>query len=240
MNPSVTRVTGLVLLAELLLLVVPNFILEAVFAFPDILRRPAGEVLELFRQNQSTIVPTYYAFAMSGVLFTVVALLLYHILKPSQPSVLLRAATLFGMLAGTAQFLGFIRWPFLVPELVRIYFDPASSEATRTAVGVIHEAFNRYAGVAVGENLGFVFTGFWLVLLGVYLARGRSDLLKPWTGYTALTLGAFVLVSTLEQFGFEPPFVSLSFLVGYGGFVTALLVLGVTLLFRRGVPAGAR
>ncbi len=236
MNPSVTRVTGLVLLAELLLLVVPNFILEAAFEFPDILRRPAGEVLELFRQNQATIVPAYYAFALSGVLFAVVALLLYHVLKTGKLSVLLRAATLFGVLAGTAQFLGFIRWPFLVPELVRIYFDPASSEATRAAVRVVHEAFNRYAGVAVGENLGFVFTGLWLMLLGVWVAQGRSNVLRPWAGYTALALGVFVLVSTLEQFGFEPPFVSLSFLVGYGGFVTALLVLGVTLLFRRGSP----
>ena len=50
--------------------------------------------------------------------------------------------------------------------------------------------------------------------------------------------GVLVLVGTLEQFGFEPPFVSLSFFVGYGGFVTALLVLGVTLLFRRGLPVG--
>ena len=170
------------------------------------------------------------------MLFAVVALLLYHVLKPAKPSVLLRAATLFGVLTAVVQFLGFIRWPFLVPELVRIYFDPASSEATRAAVLVVHEAFNRYAGVAVGENLGFVFTGVWLVLLGVYLVRGRSKVLKPWAGYTALTLGVFVLVSTLEQFGFEPPFVSLSFLVGYGGFVTALLILGVTLLFRRGSP----
>ena len=240
-SPSVTRVTGAVLLLELLLLVVPNFVLEAVFEFPDILRQPADYVLTLFRENQATIVPTYYAFALSGVLFAVVALLLAHVLKPSQPSALLRTATLFGVLTAIVQFLGFIRWPFLVPELVRVYFDPASSEATRAAVLVVHEAFNRYAGVAVGENLGFVFTGVWLVLLGVYLAGGRSLILKPWTGYAAITLGVLVLVGTLEQFGFEPPVVSLSFFVGYGGFVTALLVLGVTLLFRRGLPvSGAR
>lgn len=240
MNPAAYRVTGLVLLAELLLLVVPNFVLEAVFEFPDILRRPADDVLTLFRQNQATIVPTYYAFALSGALFAVVALLLYHTLKTDRPSLLLRKGALFGVLTGVVQFLGFIRWPFLVPELVRIYFEPGSSEATRAAVRVVHEAFNRYAGVAVGENLGFVFTGVWLLLTGLYLARGRTPVLKPWAGYTAVALGVLVLVSTLEQFSFEPPFVSLSFLVGYGGFVTALLVLGVAFLFRREAAGGVR
>lgn len=88
--------------------------------------------------------------------------------------------------------------------------------------------------------MGFVFTGVWLVLVGLYAARGRSGLLRPWAGYTGMALGGLVLVSTLEQFGLEPPLVSLSFFVGYGGFVTALLVLGVALLFRRASPAEVR
>ena len=49
MTPPLYRATGVVLLLELLLLVVPNFILEAVFEFPDVLRQPAEDVLTLFR-----------------------------------------------------------------------------------------------------------------------------------------------------------------------------------------------
>lgn len=117
MNPSAYRLTGAVLLAELLLLVVPNFVLEAVFEFPDILRQPAEDVLTLFRENQATIVPTYYAFAMSGVLFAVVALLLRHALKTERTSVLLQVATLFGVLTAVVQFLVLSAGRFWYPNL---------------------------------------------------------------------------------------------------------------------------
>ena len=68
-------------------------------------------------------------------------------------------ATAFGVVAGVVQFLGLVRWPFLVPYLADAYLDPASSLATRESVAVVFGAFNQYAGVGVGENLGYLFTG---------------------------------------------------------------------------------
>ena len=65
------------------------------------------------------------------------------------------------------QFLGLVRWPFLVPYLADTYLDPASSEATRESVAVAFQAFNHYAGVGVGENLGYLFTSLWSVLVAL-------------------------------------------------------------------------
>ena len=61
-------------------------------------------------------------------------------------------------LAGVAQVLGLIRWSFLVPSLADIYTDPESSPATRDSVAITFQAFQRYAGVAIGEHLGYLFT----------------------------------------------------------------------------------
>ena len=60
------------------------------------------------------------------------------------------------------QFLGLIRWPFLVPYLARADAEPDASPARREAVDVVFQSFNRYLGVGVGEHLG-------------YAAHGRLD-----------------------------------------------------------------
>lgn len=223
---------GILFIAMFVMLNVANAILSANFDFPDILRQPPENALELYRQNQGLIRPAYYIFALTGVLMIPISLLLHRILSNKNP-MLLTMATIFGVITGIVQVLGFIRWVFLAPFLVNTYFDPGSSQATKDAVLVMQEAFNRYAGVAVGEHLGWLFTGTWLVLLGIFIAQNRANLLKPWMGYATVSLGLMILVSSAEQFGYEPPFVAWSFIVGYGGFFTGLLVFGIYLLFAR-------
>lgn len=40
---------------------------------------------------------------------------------------------------------------------------------TRRVVDLIFQAFNGYLGVAIGEHLGYAFTGIWSILAGVAL-----------------------------------------------------------------------
>ena len=94
---------------------------------------------------------------ISAAFFIPIVLLLHKLLMP-QDSPTIFFATVFGMIAGVVQVLGFIRWPFLVPYLTRVYFDPASSESTRASAALMFQAFNQYAGVAVGGHLGCLFT----------------------------------------------------------------------------------
>jgi hypothetical protein len=223
---------GILFIAMFIMLNVANSILSSNFDFPNILRQPPENALTLYQQNQGLIRPAYYLFAITGVLMIPISLLLHRILSNKNP-MLLTTATTFGVITGIVQVLGFIRWVFLAPFLVNTYFDPNSSQATKDAVLVMQEAFNRYAGVAVGEHLGWVFTGTWLVLLGIFVAQNRARVLKPWMGYAVVSLGLMMLVSSAEQFGYEPPFVAWSFIVGYGGFFTGLLILGIYLLFAR-------
>lgn len=202
-NPNANssgRVTALLLVLESLLATIPFFILGAVFEFPDILRQGADRALPLFAQSQQVIVPTYYAFMLSSVLLIPLSLLLRRVLTgkgKGAASDLLNIATAFGAAAGLSQILGFIRWPFMVPYLAQTHLDPASSAATRDAVAVVYEGFNRYAGVAVGEHLGWLFLGLWLVTVSGAIYKRLSR----WLGVTGLLLGAGFLVSILEQFG---------------------------------------
>jgi hypothetical protein len=121
-------------------------------------------VLAAFRAGGSRLVTVWWAFAMSAVLFAPVAVLVSSLLRAADAA-LVATATVVGVLAALVQFLGLVRWPFLVPYLAREAegATPARSEA----IDVVFQSFHRYLGVAVGEHLGYLFTGAWTVLVGV-------------------------------------------------------------------------
>jgi hypothetical protein len=102
-------------------------------------------------------------------------------------------------LAGLTQVLGLIRWPFLVPELARTFLDPAASEATQAAALTVFAAFHQYAGVAIGEHLGYLFTGAWtLVIAGAMLT---APMFRSWLGWVGIAAALGILIGLLEPAG---------------------------------------
>ncbi len=162
------------------------YLLGRTFEYPDILRKPTGYILERFQEGGGRLVATWYAFMLAGVLFIPLGILLPVILSPGA-SLYIIVATVIAVLAGLVQVLGLIRWPFLVPYLARTYNDPEASQGTRDAVTVVFQAFHRYAGVAIGEHLGYLLTSLWTV----FIAAGviRSPLFSPWLGWARFDPG---------------------------------------------------
>src|SRR5689334_387876 len=154
-------------------------LLAARFDYPDILRRPTAEVLGRFRQGGTSLVLVWWAFALSPILFAPLAVVLSQSLGGAggaggADETLLAVGSTVGVLAGIVQFLGLIRWPFLVPYLARVDAEPGASDARREAVDVVFQAANRYLGVAVGEHLGYALTGGWSLLTGVALWQSAT------------------------------------------------------------------
>lgn len=172
--------------------------LAKVFDYPDILRRPTSEVLERFRAGGSGLVLLWWGFAMTAVFFAPLAILTASALEGADPVLLALGATV-GVLAAAVQFLGLIRWPFLVPYLARAHVDPDATDARKDAIDVVFQSFNRYLGVAVGEHLGYLFTGAWSVLVGV--AMLQSTELHPLVGIAGIMIGAILGVCALEFVG---------------------------------------
>src|SRR5687767_6593058 len=100
---------------------------------------------------------------LTAVLLAPLAVLLGQVLGRESLEIV-PAMTTVGVLAAVVQFLGLARSPFLVPALTRTYKDPNSSAATREATAVVFDSLHRYLGIAVGECLGYLFTGVWTLL----------------------------------------------------------------------------
>jgi hypothetical protein len=204
-------------------------LLSVTFEYPDILREPTGHVLRQFDAGGSSLVAIWYGFMLTAVLFVPLAVLVHKALA-REDTPYMAVATAFGVVAGVVQFLGLVRWPFLVPYLADTYLDPASSAATRESAAVVFQAFNQYAGVAVGENLGYLFTALWTAL--VALAMFGSQLpFRRWLALLGAVSAAGVLVGTLEPVGFESA--ADIVVVGYILWSVWLALFGVFLLLPR-------
>jgi hypothetical protein len=199
---SVTRLTGLLLIAMPIAFNATFGLLAARFDYPDILRRPTDEVLARYRDGGTTLVLIWWSFALSAVLFAPVVVLLSRAVGDADGT-LLAVTTTVGVLAAVVQFLGLIRWPFLVPYLARVAGEHDAGPARREAVDIVFQSFNRYLGVAVGEHLGYALTGIWTLLVGVALTQTAAA--PAWLGLAGIVIGPILVVCSLEFVGrFEP------------------------------------
>ena len=230
-NRALRVLTGVLLILTPVAFNVFFALLSVTFEYPDILREPTGYVLRNFDAGGGELVAIWYGFMFTAVLFVPLAVLVHKVLA-RQDTPYMAVATAFGVVAGVVQFLGLIRWPFLVPYLAETYLDPASSAATRESAAVVFQAFNQYAGVGVGENLGYLFTGLWTAL--VALAMFGSPLpIRRLLGLLGVVSAACVFVGTFEPAGFEPA--ADIVVVGYILWSVWLAVFGVLLLLPRSI-----
>jgi hypothetical protein len=224
---ELTTLTGLLLIIVPIAFNVTFFLLQKAFEYPDILRKPTEYVLRRFKEGGVPLRWLWYAFAFSAVLFTPVPVMVQQVFQPDAPWYLLVGTTI-GVLAGAAQFLGLIRWSFLVPSLADIYTDSESTQATRDSVAVVFQAFHRYAGVAIGEHLGYIFTSTWTILLSIAIVQ--TGLVNPLLGWLGIVPAIGVLIGVFEETGFKPAGAINA--ISYILWSVWMIALGIALLLR--------
>ncbi len=147
-NPLAVRATGAGLIALGLGFNVPYSLLAARFDYPGILRRPTEEILAALVAGGPGLLAIWYAFALSALVFTPLALA--HALTEGRirrmPGLAVAAAIL-GALAGVLQAAGLLRWVLVMPSLAGL----EGSDAAATAL-------HAFGGAVLGEHLGQLLT----------------------------------------------------------------------------------
>jgi uncharacterized protein DUF4386 len=166
------------------------------FEYPDILRRPANEILDRFRAGGSALILLWWMFMLSGLLLIPSVVLLG---QAQGFTGIVPLAVSIGVLAGLVQMLGLLRWVFLVPSLARMNADPSLESGQREANVAVFRAMHQYLGVGVGEHLGYLFTGIWSVLTGLAIVEG--ELLPAWMGWPGIVIGVGLAVGSAEFLG---------------------------------------
>jgi uncharacterized protein DUF4386 len=218
-------VTGILLIAIPLAFNLTFFALQRSFDYPDILRRPTSEVLERFAAGGSRLRATWYIFAFTALLFTPLPVLV-HGLFPVAPWYL-AAGTALGVVAGFAQVVGLMRWPFLVPLLVSIHRDPAATPARREAAEVTFAAFHRFVGGAIGEHVGYLLTAAWSIIVSIAVLE--TGIVEFWFGWIGIIAAAGIIFGVLEEVGVKSA--AMVNAIAYIVWSLWLIALGVRVLF---------
>lgn len=197
---DLTQITGVLLIFLPVAFNVLFFLLQRNFEYPDILRKPTDYILSQFNAGGNRLIIIWYSFALTGLLFIPTAILVHQVLASDRVPYMAIATTV-GVLAGLVQFLGLIRWTFLVPYLAKTYFEPNSSQATRDSIAIVFQAFHRYAGMAIGEHLGYLCTSIWTALIA--LAITQSSLFNTWLGWAGLIPAIGIFIGLFEEGGFK-------------------------------------
>jgi hypothetical protein len=167
--------SGLGVIAFALAFNVPFSVLASTFDYPDVLRRPAGDVLDLFHAGGASLILTWHAFALCALMMAPLAFVLA--LTPARiaarPALAIGAA-IAGALAGLAQAIGLWRWVFVIPMLAAQHADPAATPEAKLAAEHAFAVLNQYGGVAIGEHLGQLLTALFAVLVAAMQLAERK------------------------------------------------------------------
>lgn len=223
--------TGIAAIAFAILFNIPYALLASIYDYPDVLRRPAGEALDLFAAGGSTLIFAWHGFALAALALIPMSIALS--VTPSrianQPGLTIGAA-IAGSLAGFAQAVGLSRWVFVVPGLARSHASPDASPTALVAAERAFELLNAYGGVAIGEHLGQLLTALFVCLLAAIQSWERQHVTSM-IGFVAaamIALGtgeglAIAIDSSGEMF-------ALTTIVGFFGLTFWLIATGIGLV----------
>jgi len=152
------KITGAAAITLAVVFNLPYGYLAQNFGYPDILRHPSAEVLKRFAAGGDGLVWAWYLFGLSALAFVplAMAMALTKVRIQHAPGLAIGAA-LAGVLSGLVQGMGLLRWVFVVPGLAQ-HADSAIAQGQ-------FELMNAYAGVAIGEHMGQIFTALFVGLV---------------------------------------------------------------------------
>lgn len=200
----------------------PFAVLASIYDYPQVLRRPASEALELFASGGPTLILAWYAFMLSALALVPLAIgLSITPRRLAQYPALAIGAAVSGALAGLTQAIGLSRWVFAVPALAH-----GDGESAQQAFALL----NAWGGVAIGEHLGQLLTASFVGQLAwLQWREGREA-----TGAVGLTTALLLVVGTGEGLALamgEPGEVFALFAVaGFAGLTLWLLATGAGLI----------
>jgi hypothetical protein len=206
--------------------------LGSTFEYPDVLQKPAPEILELFLSTRASTMAWFAVLALGAALLAPASILLARQFDGAAA----RWSARLGVAAAIVQVIGLSRWFLIVPGLAARATDGAATAAQRAAAADSFVTAHRVLGSFVGETLGYTLTAAWTV--AVLIAVGPS-LAPRWfkalgfAGATLIFIGVFVPLGL--------PGADMANFLGYIVWSVWVLILAVNLLRPerpRGVATG--
>ena len=227
MTTQTTRRLAAAAMAAAALLAIAGFTaLGSVFEYPQILKSPTAEILDLYRRHQGAVTAWFLVLVISAALLAPAGILLGRLAGGSRGRWIAR----LGVAAAAVQVIGLSRWVLLVPGISSDATDPARVAAAHHGFRLVHT----WLGTVVGETAGYALTATFTVLVVIAL---RRTILPRWLGVIGFASAALIATGVVITL------IDAASLSNFAGYVTwcGWLIAVAVVLFRvhDTSPAGA-
>lgn len=216
---------GWMLIIGAVAVLIPYTLLTIIFEYPDVLRQEVGTVLTKFYDGGSTLIGTWFAFAIAGIPLIPAYIMIGQRLE--KKSIWVRTATTLGVIGLLVQMVGLLRWTFVVPVLADSYVN-ATDEATKSAAILAFKTIHQFGGVLLGEHMGQLFTIIWTVVL--CRTFSKLNFFPQWVSWLGYVSSFIYVLAQAELFSTVIPGFPVWELAGFIGstlWLLWLVVIGV-------------
>jgi hypothetical protein len=222
------KTIGLLLITGAIGVFIPYTILTMTFEYPDILRQDTGTILTKFHNGGSSLVLTWWAFAILGLPLLIAYILVGQ--KFENKLSFIKWVTTFGVISGIVQIIALLRWVFVIPVLANSYVltdDAAVKAATKISFQTIHQ----FGGLLLGEHIGQLFTIIWTVMISY--AFMKLNFFPKWISWLGIGASVIYLVAQAELFATVIPGFPVWDMAGFIGstlWLIWLIIVGIKFL----------
>ena len=226
-NPTKTtnreKTIGLLLITGAVGVLIPYTILTIIFDYPNILRQDPGIILKRFHAGGSSLVITWWAFAILGLPLLIAYILIGQVFENKLGFV--KWVTTLGVISGIVQIIGLLRWVFVIPVISDIYVS-AGDEATKATAKISFLVIHQFGGVLLGEYIGQLFTIIWTIMISY--AFMRLKYVPKWLSWMGMIASIIYLMAQAELFATVIPHFPVWSMAGFLGSTLWLIWLIIT------------
>jgi len=204
---------------------IPYTILTMIFEYPDILRQDTGVILTKFHNGGSSLIFTWWSFAILGLPLLIAYIKIGQLLETRISFI--KWVTTLGVISGIVQIIGLLRWVFVVPVIANNFVtanDQTIKEIAKSSFQTIHQ----FGGVLLGEHIGQLFTIGWTIMIS--LAFIKLNLFPKWISWLGIISSIIYLFAQAELFAtviHSFPVWSMAGFIGSTLWLIWLIIIGV-------------
>lgn len=166
--------------------------LAATFGYPDVLDRPAAEVLPLLAQGGHGLRAVWFFYGALPLVFVFAGVSSGNILERGAPS-LRTLGVASAVAAGVSMMLGLLRWPTIEWALAQHW--GAADSSGRTAIAAVFDASNLFLGTLLGEFVGEICAATWFLVVSIaWRNQGRR-----WIGNLGVAAAGVMMVAAFRN-----------------------------------------
>jgi len=222
------KTTGFLLIVGAVGVLIPYTILTMTFEYPDILRQDTGTILTKFHNGGSSLILTWWAFAILGLPLLVAYIQIGQ--KFESRLSFIKWATTFGVVSIIVQMIGLLRWVFVIPVIANSYVSSGDAVA-KTAAITSFQTIHQFGGVLLGEHLGQLFTVIWTIMISY--AFIKLKFCAKWISWLGIIASVIYLAAQTELFATVIPGLPVWDMAGFIGstlWLIWLIIVGIKFL----------